>query len=560
MQVNEYKRRMNAIYSPPSLPDFEGNPFIEALPPMIEYTELYKELYTPIRYSDEERTLPKSQRILLLNRLKRFFIPNKKHIELYNKIYTALVDGYKDKNPFNPENVRRKCNIRRKYFNHDVDISKFYIDEDMDDDIYTTSSGLCVFGISGGGKTVSTNKILNLLPQFVRHTEYKNHPLVENQIVYIKLECPTDGTIKSLCNAFFNKLDGIIDDAQYFKNFGGERRGTMVQNMPNAAINENIGLIVIDEIQHLVRTQTKTKELLDFLVEIINTIQVPILVIGTNKAYQVLQDNIRGPRRIGGNGFVLWDRITDKNEWKTFMSALWPYQWTKEKVSLSDELIDLFYEHSQGIMDFAIKLFIFTQANAIYNGHEKIDKHTINETAKNDLALTKKMREAIKSGDIDLMAQYEDILIPDEKERLNELSRLSEKEELIKQTAALDRMVIQQRKEDLYLELFNKLQKMASGENDLLREALHEILKDIDITKSSIEIEQDAQALFMSMFRDKLLNEAQKLEKPKKVKKTSLYKRDDLRTATEKSKKENKDVYMVLHEMGYIKSPIEFIS
>lgn len=422
--MDKYKRRMNAVYTTPSLPDYEGNPFIEALPPLLEPTELYRKLYSPIKYSDEERELSKSQRIQLLSRLKQFFIPNNEHVELYNKIYTALTDGYKDKNPFNPENVRRKCNIRRKYFNRDVDISKFYIDEDIDDNIYTTSSGLCIFGISGSGKTVSTNKILNLFPQFVKHTEYNGHSLIEKQISYIKLECPTDGTIKSLCNAFFNKLDEIIDNAQYFKNFGGERRGTMVQNMPNAAINENIGLIVIDEIQHLVKTQSKTKELLDFLVEIINTIQVPILVIGTNKAYQVLQDNIRGPRRIGGNGFIVWDRITDKNEWQTFMTALWQYQWTKEKVPLSDKLIDLFYEHSQGIMDFAIKLFTFTQANAIYNGHEKIDEHTINETTKKDLALTKKMREAIRSGDIELMAQYEDILIPNEAERLYILSMI----------------------------------------------------------------------------------------------------------------------------------------
>ncbi|MBU3175382.1 AAA family ATPase [Clostridium estertheticum] len=555
-----YKRRMNAIYTVPSLPDYEGNPFIEALPPLLEPTELYRKLYCPIKYSDEERNLSKSQRIQILSRLKQFFIPNNKHVELYNKIYMALTDGYKDKNPFNPENVRRKCNIRRKYFNHDVDISNFYIDEDMVEDIYTTSSGLCIFGISGGGKTVSTNKILNLFPQFVQHTEYKGHSLIENQIVYIKLECPTDGTIKSLCNALFNKLDEIIDNAQYFKNWGGERRGTMVQNMPNAAINENIGLIVIDEIQHLARTEAKTKELLDFLVEIINTIQVPILVIGTNKAYQVLQDNIRGPRRIGGNGFMLWDRITDKNEWKTFMTALWQYQWTKEKVPLSDKLIEVFYEHSQGIVDFAIKLFTFTQANAIYTGHEKIDKQTINETAKKDLALTKKMREAIKSGDITLMAQYEDILIPNEAERLMTLARLSEKEEVIKRTFALDRIVIEKRKEDLYLELFNKMQKMSSGETNLLKQTLRQALKTVDMTKSYLEIEQGAQVLFMEKFRNKLLSEVQQLQKIPKMKNVTSYKTNDLRSIFDKSKKDEKDVYMVLHEMGYIKSPVEFIS
>lgn len=551
---------MNSLYTTPSLPDYVGNPFIESLPPLLEPTELYKKLYSPIKYSDEERELSKSQRIQILSRLKQLFIPNSNHIELYNKIYTALTAGYKDKNPFNAENVRRKCNIRRKYFNSNIDISNFFIDETMDDNNYTTSSGLCIFGISGVGKTVSINKILNLFPQLIKHTEYNNNSLIENQIVYVKLECPTDGTIKSLCNAFFNKLDEIIDEAQYFKNWGGERRGTMVQNMPNAALNENIGLIIIDEIQHLARTQSKTKELLDFLVEIINTIQVPILVIGTNKAYQVLQDNIRGPRRIGGDGFILWDRIIDKSEWKTFMTALWQYQWTKEKVPLTEKLIDLFYEHSQGIMDFAIKLFTFTQANAIYNGHEKIDEHTINETAKKDLALTKKMREAIKSGDIELLGIYEDILIPEQTEQLINLARLSEKEELIKQTAALDKMVIGQRKEDLYLELFKKMQKMASGETDLLKETLQESLKNIDITRSSLEIEQDTQALFISKFRDKLLAKSQQFQKTKKMKSINSYKNDDLRFVFSISNKERKDVYMLLHEKGFIKSPIEFMS
>lgn len=556
----KYKRRMNAIYTTPFIQDYEGNPFIEALPPLLEPTELYKKLYSPVKYSDEERQLSKSQRIQILKRLKRFFIPSDKHIELYNKIYMALTDGYENKNPFNPENVRRRCNIRRKYFNYNVDISDFYIDEDMDEDIDTISDGLCIFGISGSGKTVSTKKILNLFPQVIQHTEYKGNSLIENQITYIKIECPTDNTIKSLCNAFFSKLDEIIDNAQYLKNFGGERRGTMVQNMPNAALNENIGLIVIDEIQHLTRTKTKTEELLDFLVEIINTIQVPILVIGTNKSYEVLQNNIRGPRRIGGNGFVPWDRITEKSEWKTFMTALWQYQWTMEKVPLSDKLINLFYEHSQGIADFAVKLFIFTQANAIYNGHEKIDEQTINETAKKDLALTKKMREAIKSGDVELMRQYEDIVIPNVSNKLKTLSRLSRKEEIIKQNVALDRIVLEQRREDLYLELFSKMQKMASGEINLLKKALQETLKNVDMTKSFMEIEQDAQVLFMAMFRDKLISESSGNRKMRKTNKTISYAKHDLRLAITMSIKENKDVYMVLYEKGYIKSPIEFIS
>ena len=80
------------------------------------------------------------------------------------------------------------------------------------------------------------------------------------------------------------------------------------------------------------------------------------------------------------------------------------------------------------------------------------------------------------------------------------------------------------------------------------------------MTKSYSEIEQDAQVLFMEKFRNKLLNESQKLQKQQKIKNINSYKKDDLRSAFDNSKKEKKDVYMVLHEMGYIKSPIEFIN
>jgi hypothetical protein len=549
---------MNATYRKPILADYEGNPLIEALPPFLEPVELYNKLFSPIKYNNDERYLSKSQRILMLNRLKELFIPSFLHVKLYNNIYMAILEGYKKRNPLNPENVRRRCNIRRKYFNMNIDISNFYKIYDMDDDDLTTTDGLCIFGISGSGKTISTNKILRLFPQYILHTEYNNHRFVENQVVYIKLECPTDGSIKTLCNAFFSKLDEIIDDAQYFKNWGGERRGTMVQNMPNAAINENIGLIIIDEIQHLVKTQNKTKELLDFLVEIINTIKVPIMVIGTNKACKILQDNIRGPRRIGGFAYMSWDRIEEPKEWKTFMTALWQYQWTKEEAPLTDKMIELFYLHTQGILDFAVKLFIFSQANAIYSGHEKIDASTVNETEKNDLALTKEMREAIRSGNVEAMAQYEDILLPKDYEKLKNLAKKVESEDRIQQTAAINKMIVENQKEDIYLTLFNKMQAFANGETEVLKKTLNELVKNIDHAKTFNEIEQDAQKLFMHNYREKIIEVASSGKKQRKSKPVS-YAKSDLRSCTEKAKSGNKDAYMVLYEIGYIKSPSEFV-
>lgn len=71
----------------------------------------------------------------------------------------------------------------------------------------STATGFTILGISGVGKTTAVERILSLYPQVIGHHEYQGRPLTVMQVVWLKLDCPFDGSIKGLCLNFFQVID-----------------------------------------------------------------------------------------------------------------------------------------------------------------------------------------------------------------------------------------------------------------------------------------------------------------------------------------------------------------
>lgn len=63
---------------------------------------------------------------------------------------------------------------------------------------------LSLIGCSGSGKSTTLNRILATYPQVIFHEKYNF-----TQIVYLKLDCPHDGSLKNLCYHFFRAIDEV---------------------------------------------------------------------------------------------------------------------------------------------------------------------------------------------------------------------------------------------------------------------------------------------------------------------------------------------------------------
>jgi hypothetical protein len=101
--------------------------------------------------------------------------------------------------------------------------------------------------------------------------------------------------------------------------------------------------------------------------------------------------------------------MANNDVWRLFAESLWRYQYTKSPVLLSQQLTDVLYEESAGIVDFAVKLFLLAQVRAISTGTEKITPPIIRSVAHDSLRLAQPALRAIRTGDMRAVATMTDL-------------------------------------------------------------------------------------------------------------------------------------------------------
>ena len=85
----------------------------------------------------------------------------------------------------------------------------------------STATSLAFIGASGSGKTTTINRILGNYPQSIYHSKYNF-----TQIVYLKIDCPHDGSLKSLCMHFFREIDRVLN-TNYERKYGQKRHSRL---------------------------------------------------------------------------------------------------------------------------------------------------------------------------------------------------------------------------------------------------------------------------------------------------------------------------------------------
>jgi hypothetical protein len=405
-------RVVDAIYVAPEVPEWAGNPLIEALPRAIDVIQAGARLAHDPKNDERLRDEPTHiRRLLLQNSMKSLFIPLDNHLDLHQRLQCAIRVGYSDRNPLAPDYFDK---LESKLDEFDQYAGQY--DPGIDNSA-TAASGFHILGLSGGGKSRAVLRCLQLLPQTVRHSSYQGRDFTYKQLVWLKLDCPFDGSRKGLCIQFFNTVDAILG-TNYSRNYARTRRITeeMLSDMKLVAGNHSIGVLIVDEIQRLSLAQSGGAEkMLNFFVEMVNKIGVPVVLVGTYKGMSVLSGEFSQIRRGTGQGDMLWDRMENDEQWNHFVESLWRHQYVRKESKPGDRagndlsLRDVLYEETQGIVDFAIKVFTFAQERAMETGLERITAGLIRKAAKDKLKIPRLVLDALKSKNMGILEKFEDL-------------------------------------------------------------------------------------------------------------------------------------------------------
>lgn len=403
-----------AHYQEQQLPEYQENPLISTLPPILGLQEVVSLLQLVPHFDPQEVYLDGRLRAHAIARLLHgFFQPLTHHLELESKIGLMIRQGYIGRNPASGAWYAHMQNGYRRVEEEDLDATVYQ-------SVSSTASSLSLFGCSGCGKTLTLERILGMYPQAIHHPDYNI-----TQLVYLKIDCPIDGDLDELCLSFFNEVDKVLG-THYSHSHGRKKLGTkrLLASMCQVANLHALGVLIIDEVQNLNEAKSGGAEKMhNFFVSLVNTIGVPIIQVGTHRASKFFQRTFRAARRISGMGSIRWDRLPRDEHWKRLLKRLWKYQWLQNAAPLNDEIESTMYDLTQGVMDIVIKLFSLAQIRAIMTNVECIKPMLLRKVFEDEFKPVHPMLAALRSGRPELIAKYEDLLMPEIEGRLLTLSQ-----------------------------------------------------------------------------------------------------------------------------------------
>lgn len=542
-----------AQYKEQPLSEYDQNPFIEALPPIFTEDDVLDRFMVAPRITSQDKAREVNIRYHILKRVKTFIQPLPIHFEVERRLSTLIRRGYLARNPLDNTYFERIRVLNELRDEEEQSIQK--IDERLNY-IRSTADSLSIIGISGIGKTTAIERLLLMYPQVIKHEEYNGHPFNRTQIVWLKIDCPYDGSLSTLCKSFFKAIDDLLG-TRYLEKFGYLNRvtSTMLLHMTSLASMYGIGVLVIDEIQHLLHAKNDQEEMLNFFVTLSNTVGIPTVLIGTSKAQKLFKGNFRQARRAASDGAIIWDRMAeDSEEWQFFLETLWELQCLKSHSELTEDVKKSFYEECQGITAVAVNLFILAQERVLFdenNPNELITARTLKQTAKKDMQMIQPMMKAVRTNNLHDMMKYEDIMINLDDVMLNH-KRDMELTGRIQEAFKERQNTIAFKRNDTIESLVVELASL--GIFDSLKEA--DLKKLVQQTVDKNPLDTDYNVLKTDVLQAALaLNQQRKEQKSKpKPQNTDLL---PLLALRKRALEKKQHPYELLKASGYIKNPLE---
>ncbi|WNC68726.1 ATP-binding protein [Thalassotalea nanhaiensis] len=361
-------KTIKAIYNEAILPEHKGNPLIEALPPKLPWLNVM-ELFSHYpdyaeEISDHPDPLVRDEYLVRIDRLRQ---PLTDYQTCFRAIERSLKNGYSTKNPLTPTTAQ--------YLHYFVDEQP---EIEPDSGRFTPKGeGLTLIGESGIGKTTMLEQVLSYFPNVIVHDGYKGTNLdFSKQVVWVKVDCPQNSSVRDLCEEILWSLDLSLDRPRTRPE---KLIGSLIRQIEQVMKASFLGMLVIDEMQNLTFKKTKGEDnLLKFLHRLVNKLGIPIFFCANPPFNLSLIKELKNARRAESCYHYHMSPLSiDSDSWKVFIQQLWNYQWTNVFTELTDELNKKIFELSVGNIDMACRTFREAQRLLIGSVDERLTKASL---------------------------------------------------------------------------------------------------------------------------------------------------------------------------------------
>ena len=341
--------------------------FTTKLPEMKSGNELISALSIIPEYDENICQQNQAVRLMALSDLYQIYIPSQMSLEIYSKLYLALLRSMQKKGT--------QMAIKQRYENYKA------IQQQSYSGILGGSDSFTIIGTSGIGKSSAISRAISLITE---------NRIIETDKPYTKIipclivQCPFDSSVKGLLLEILRKVDEELGTDHYIHAIKSRASTTdmLIGAVSSIALN-NIGMLVVDEIQNVANSKNG-KSLIGALTQLINNSGISICMVGTPESTVFFEQAMQLARRSVG---LQYTTMKYDEYFQSFCKIIFKYQFLKNRTEITAAITEWLYEHSAGVISVVISLIHDAQEIAILTGKEVLNLDTLNEAYQQRLSL-----------------------------------------------------------------------------------------------------------------------------------------------------------------------------
>lgn len=341
--------------------------FTTKLPEMKSGNELISALSIIPEYDETICQQNQAVRLMALSDLYQIYIPSQMSLEIYSKLYLALLRSMQKKGT--------QMAIKQRYENYKA------IQQQSYSGILGGSDSFTIIGTSGIGKSSAISRAISLITE---------NRIIETDKPYTKIipclivQCPFDSSVKGLLLEILRKVDEELGTDHYIHAVKSRASTTdmLIGAVSSIALN-NIGMLVVDEIQNVANSKNG-KSLIGALTQLINNSGISICMVGTPESTVFFEQAMQLARRSVG---LQYTTMKYDDYFQSFCKIIFKYQFLKNRTEITAAITEWLYEHSAGIISVVVSLIHDAQEIAILTGKEVLNLDTLNEAYQQRLSL-----------------------------------------------------------------------------------------------------------------------------------------------------------------------------
>lgn len=341
--------------------------FTTKLPEMKSGNELISALSIIPEYDETICQQNQAVRLMALSDLYQIYIPSQMSLEIYSKLYLALLRSMQKKGT--------QMAIKQRYENYRA------IQQQSYSGILGGSDSFTIIGTSGIGKSSAISRAISLITE---------NRIIETDKPYTKIipclivQCPFDSSVKGLLLEILRKVDEELGTDHYIHAVKSRASTTdmLIGAVSSIALN-NIGMLVVDEIQNVVNSKNG-KSLIGALTQLINNSGISICMVGTPESTVFFEQAMQLARRSVG---LQYTTMKYDEYFQSFCKIIFKYQFLKNRTEITAAITEWLYEHSAGVISVVVSLIHDAQEIAILTGKEVLNLDTLNQAYQQRLTL-----------------------------------------------------------------------------------------------------------------------------------------------------------------------------